>query len=143
MAGNKTVPTGVSVEAFLASVEPEKRRRDAFQLLKFMNAATGLDPQMWGPGIVGYGRYRYRYASGREGEMCLAGFSPRKSSLTVYIMPGFKPYSAELSRLGQHKHSVSCLYLTSLDKIDQEVLGSIVRDSVERMKAKYADWSPA
>lgn len=143
MSGNKTVPTGASVETFLGTIEPEKRRREAQELLALMNNATGLEPQMWGTSIIGYGRYHYRYDSGREGEMCLTGFSPRKSALTVYVMPGFKPYADELTCLGKHKHSVSCLYLSSLEKVDRDALSAIVKDSVERMKAKYPDWSTA
>jgi hypothetical protein len=141
MSGNKTVPTSTSAADFLASVEPEKRRRESNELLDLMSNATGLEPRMWGSAIVGYGRYRYRYDSGREGEMCLVGFSPRKAALTVYVMPGFKHYADELARLGKHKHSVSCLYLGNLEKIDRDVLAEIVKDSVARMKAKYPDWS--
>ncbi|MBO6901762.1 MAG: DUF1801 domain-containing protein [Rhizobiaceae bacterium] len=141
MAGNKTLPNDADVGEFLNSVEPERRRHDALQLLELMNAATGLKPRMWGSAIVGYGRYGYRYESGRTGEMCLTGFSPRKSALTVYVMPGFKPYADQLARLGKHKHSVSCLYLGSLASIDCAVLTEIVADSVERMKSKYPDWS--
>lgn len=141
MAQNKTVPTDASVADFLATVEPESRRSDSLEVLDMMSEATGLEPRMWGSAIIGYGRYRYRYDSGREGEMCLVGFSPRKSALTVYVMPGFEPYSDELAKLGKHKHSKSCLYLANLDKIDRDVLSGIVKDSVERMKAKYPEWS--
>ncbi|MEX0953734.1 MAG: DUF1801 domain-containing protein [Rhizobiaceae bacterium] len=142
MAENKTAPTAVRVDDFLASVEPEKRRRESSELLELMSEATGLAPRMWGSNIVGYGRYHYRYESGREGEMCLVGFSPRKAALTVYLMPGIEHYADQLARLGKHKHSVSCLYLTDLARIDREVLAEIVTDSVERMKAKYPDWNP-
>ncbi len=143
MAENKTVPTDASVSAFLAAVEPEKRRRQGQDLLVLMNDATGMKPQMWGSAIVGYGRYRYRYDSGRTGEFLITGFSPRKSTLAVYIMPGFDAYSDQLARLGKHKHSVSCLYITDLDKIDRDALTEIVSDSVARMKERYPDWSPA
>ncbi|MVA97582.1 DUF1801 domain-containing protein [Nitratireductor sp. CAU 1489] len=143
MAGNMTVQTGASVEDFLSSVEQDRRRREGFDMLDLMAEATGFEPRMWGPSIVGYGRYAYRYESGHSGQSFLTGFSPRKSALTVYIMPGFGRYGDELARLGRHRHSVSCLYLANLANNDRAVLADMVRDSVSRMKAKYPDWSAA
>ena len=140
MARNKTRPTRKSVTEFIASVEPARRRKDAETLLDLMKRVTGMEPVMWGDSIVGFGRYHYKYNSGREGELFLAGFSPRKAEMTVYVMPGFKQYTAELKRLGTHKHSVSCLYLTKLDGLDLEALEAIVADSVVRMKEMYAWW---
>lgn len=130
------------VEDFLASVQPERRRREGVELLALMNRATGLVPRLWGTSIVGYGRYAYRYDSGLTGQASLTGFSPRKAALTVYIMPGFEPYRDALARLGKHKTSASCLYLASLNLIDREVLSEIVADSVERMKRLHPEWWP-
>lgn len=141
MVENKTKPTGADVGAFLDAVEPARRREDASRIAELMTRITGFEPQMWGPTIVGYGRYRYRYASGHGGEAGLTGFSPRKAALTVYIVPGFTPYADQLERLGPHTHSLSCLYIKRLDDIDIEVLGEVVADSVERMKVLYPDWT--
>ena len=138
-----TVQTGQPVADFLDAVEPERRRREGHVLLDLMSKATGLEPRMWGPSIVGYGRYAYRYDSGHSGQSFLTGFSPRKSALTIYVMPGFDRYGTELAKLGKHRHSVSCLYLTGLDKVDCDVLAAIVADSVGRMKTKYPDWAAA
>ena len=94
---------------------------------------------MWGSAIVGFGSYHYTYASGREGDWFLTGFSPRKQNLTVYIMPGFKQYTKQLEKLGKHKHSVSCLYLKNLDYVDMEALAFMIGDSVRRMREMYPD----
>ena len=104
MAENKTQKTGASVEDFLASVENRTRREDGFRLLQMMQEVTGLEPEMWGPSMVGFGDYHYRYESGREGDIFLTGFSPRKQSLSLYIMAGFDAYEGLLSRLGQASH---------------------------------------
>jgi len=106
-----------------------------------MGRATGFDPRIWGDSMVGYGQYRYKYKSGHGGEHFLTGFSPRKSAMSIYVMPGFKQYEKQLALLGKHKHSVSCLYVTRLANIDLGVLENIVADSVSRMKKLYPDWS--
>ncbi len=139
MTENKTKPTGASVEAFVDGLADVRRRDESRQLLGLMARATRLAPQMWGPSIVGYGRYRYRYDSGHSGESMLTGFSPRKGAMTVYIVPGFKPYGDLLARLGPHTHSVSCLYLKRLDKIDAAGLEKIVVASVNRMREIYPE----
>jgi hypothetical protein len=133
MSDNKTVPTDASVEDFLNAVEHPGRREDAFLLLDLFKRVTGAKPVMWGPSMVGFGRYHYVYDSGREGDFFLTGFSPRKANMAVYIMPGFKPYRAELEKLGKHRHSVSCLYLGRLSGVDLDVLTGIVSDSTRRM----------
>ncbi len=140
MAENKTRPTGNDPWAFIEGVENERRRQDARTLMSLFERATGYPAQMWGEAIIGFGRYHYRYASGREGDHLITGFSPRKSAMAVYVMPGFDKYQAELSRLGKHRHSVSCLYINRLDDIDMEVLEAIVADSAERMRRKYPHW---
>ncbi|WP_299842031.1 DUF1801 domain-containing protein [uncultured Roseovarius sp.] len=127
MSGNKTQVTDQKPADFIASVEPERRRLDGEVLLKFFNDLTGYLPVMWGPSIVGYGRYHYTYATGREGEFLATGFSPRKASLSLYIMPGYQDYGEILSRLGKHKLGKSCLYVNKLADVDMDVLAELVQ----------------
>lgn len=141
MADNKTKPTDADIKAFIESVENERRRNDAKILVKLMKRATSMKPRLWGENLIGYGHYNYKYKSGHGGEYFLTGFSPRKAATSIYIMPGFKPYADQLAKLGKHKHSVSCLYVTRLENIDLDILEEIVKDSVARMKATYPDWS--
>ena len=136
-ANNKTQPTCVAPTAFLSTVEPERRRQDGVQLLAFFNRVTGLPAQMWGPSIIGYGRYHYKYESGREGDHLLTGFSPRKTALTIYVMPGYRDMSEKLARLGKHKIGRSCLYINKLADVDMSVLEEIVLDGVAYMRANY------
>ncbi|UWQ62042.1 DUF1801 domain-containing protein [Leisingera caerulea] len=135
MSQNKTVPTGVSVEAFIASVEPARKAAEAQQLDALFRRVTGYRPQMWGPSLVGYGRYHYRYASGREGDFLATGFSPRKARHSIYIMPGYQDYAAILSRLGKHKLGKSCLYVNKLADIDLEVLAELIRTGLKDLNA--------
>ncbi|UWQ36688.1 DUF1801 domain-containing protein [Leisingera aquaemixtae] len=135
MSQNKTVPTGVSVEAFIASVEPARKAAEAQQLDALFRRVTGYRPQMWGPSLVGYGRYHYRYASGREGDFLATGFSPRKARHSIYIMPGYQDYGAILSRLGKHKLGKSCLYVNKLADIDLEVLAELIRTGLKDLNA--------
>ena len=139
-SGNKTKPTKVSPRSFINAVDHPQRRKDGLELLKFFNRVTGMKPKMWGPSIVGYGRYYYKYDSGREGEHLITGFSPRKSALTIYVMPGYRDFSKELKRLGKHKLGKSCLYINKLDDVDLGVLEEIVRDGVAYMKKNYETW---
>ena len=139
-AQNKTVPTKISPKKFLATVEPARRREDGLELLKFFNRVTGLKPKMWGPSIVGYGRYYYKYDSGREGEFLMTGFSPRKAALTVYVMPGYLDLSEHLSRLGKHKLGRSCLYINKLADIDLDVLEEIIEYDLQYMRENYQTW---
>jgi len=136
-SNNKTLPTKVSPTDFLGQVQPARRREDGLILLEFFNRVTGLKPQMWGASMIGYGRYRYKYKSGREGEYFLTGFSPRKAALSVYIMPGYRDLEDKLARLGKHKIGQSCLYINKLDDIDMDVLEEIVRDGVAYMEKNY------
>ncbi|NJN83298.1 MAG: DUF1801 domain-containing protein [Caldilineaceae bacterium] len=133
MAENKTQPTDESVEAFLDRVSDEKKRQDCLTLLKLMHEVTGQAPQMWGTSIVGFGRFHYRYASGREGEMPLIGFSPRKQNLTLYIMDGFDEYDRLLEKLGKHSTGKSCLYIKRLDDVDLPTLQRLIVESVKHM----------
>ena len=135
MAELKTKPTGESVEAFLNSVLDEKKRKDSFTLLELMKKVTGAQPQMWGTSIVGFGRYHYKYASGREGEWFLAGFSPRKGNLTLYIMSGFDRYESLMGKLGKYKTGKSCLYIKQIKDVNLDTLSELVRRSVEHIAA--------
>ena len=134
----KTKETDADVEAFLNAVPNERRRRDGFAVLKLMEEVTGEPAKMWGPSIVGFGTYHYKYASGHEGDMALAGFSPRKQALTVYITAGFDQFDDLLAKLGKHKFTKSCLYINKLDDIDLDVLREMVQRSVEHTKATYS-----
>lgn len=133
----KTKPTEVDPVAFVDAVEHETRRSDAKILLDLFGRATGLEPRMWGPSIIGYGRYRYKYDSGREGEFLMTGFSPRKANLVLYIMPGYRDIQAELDKLGKHKTGRACLYINKLADVDQGVLEKIIADGVAHMKATH------
>ena len=137
---NKTQPTAQSVDAFLATVEPAHRREDGLILLETFSRVTDMKPQMWGPSIIGFGRYHFKYDSGREGEHLITGFSPRKTALTLYIMPGYRDLSPMLERLGKHKIGKSCLYINKLDDIDMSVVEEIICYGLDYMKATYQTW---
>jgi len=137
MADNKTRPTGASVSALINAIEEPQRRADVRKVAAMMKTATGSRPKMWGESIVGYGSYRYRYDSGREGEFMITGFSPRKQALTIYIMPGFSRYDALMARLGKYRTGKSCLYLRRLADVDEAVLQQLITQSVADMRAKY------
>ena len=134
MAENKTQKTGASAAEFIAGVENKRRREDGATLLEMMREITGLEPEMWGPNIVGFGDCHYKYESGREGDFFLTGFSPRKRSLSLYIMAGFAEYDSLLARLGKHRKGASCLYINKLADVDMDVLREIVRRSYESAK---------
>jgi len=135
MAELKTKVSEASVADFLAAVPDPGRRADCLAVTELMRAVTGAEPEMWGPSIVGCGRYRYRYASGREGEWPLVGFSPRKQNLTLYVMAGFDGEDALLARLGKHTTGKSCLYLKRLSDVDPDALRELVERSVAHVRA--------
>lgn len=126
MAEMKTRPTGEAVMEFLHQAEPQRRREDGLRLDEIFREVTGWAPQMWGPSIIGYGSYHYKYDSGREGDMCATGFSPRKANLVLYIMPGYQEYGEMLGRLGKHKLGKSCLYINKLADVDEAVLREVI-----------------
>lgn len=128
MAEAKTKPTDVSVDAFLEGVANPARRADGRAMREIMERLSGEPAVMWGPSIIGFGTYRYKYESGREGDMCRMGFSPRAANLVLYV-GGFPEYEALLDRLGKHKRSKACLYLNRLADVDLAVLEEIVRKS--------------
>ncbi len=137
MSENKTRPHNASVAEFLKRIDDKQKRADAKRVAAMMRRATGKRAKMWGSSIVGYGQYHYTYASGREGDAMLTGYSPRKQALTVYIMPGFKMFAAEMKKLGKCKTGKSCLYIRRLADIDEKVLERIIRKSVQVMRKKY------
>lgn len=138
MAALKTRPNDESVVVFLNGIEDLQQRRDSFTVCEMMQDVTGALPTMWGDSIVGFGRCTYKYASGQEGEWMLTGFSPRKRSLTLYIMSGFSRYAALLERLGKHTTGKSCLYIKRLEDVDLGVLRELIEASVEYMAARNA-----
>jgi hypothetical protein len=133
MSENKTRPTDQDVTQFLESVAHKTRRADGFALLRMMAEITGETAVLWGS-IVGFGSYHYQYESGREGDMPLVAFSPRKQSMTVYIMPGFDAYDELLSKLGKHKIGKACLYINKLADVDETVLRQLIKQSYDHMK---------
>ena len=139
MSDLKTQPTEEPVLEFLGRLPDEARRRDCLTVLDLMRKATKAEPVMWGSSIVGFGRYRYKYESGREGEWPVIGFSPRKNDLTLHIMPGFERYGELLARLGKHKAGKSCRYLKKLTDVDLTVLRALIAESVKAMAGKRID----
>ncbi len=137
MAKNKTIPTSRSVVDFLNEVENEQKKKDAFELLALMKDITKEDPILWGPTLVGFGTYHYKYESGREGDFFVAGFSPRKTALTIYIMSGFKKHDSLMGKLGKYKNGKSCLYVKKLDDIDRNVLRELIVESIAYVRKKY------
>ena len=135
MAELKTKLNDASVEDFLNAIEDEQKRNDSFSVLKLMKQATKAEPKMWGSRIVGFGSYHYKYASGRGGDWMLAGFSPRKQNITLYIMAGFEQYDGLMKKLGKHSTGKSCLYIKRLADVDTGVLKELVTKSVAHMKA--------
>ena len=138
MTDVKTRRNSASVTAFLNALDDPRQRADARKLSAMMRAATGARPKMWGSSIVGFGSYHYKYASGREGDWPLVGYSPRKQNLSVYVMPGFESFDALLERLGKFKTGKSCLYIKRLADVDEQILDRLVRESVAYMREKYA-----
>jgi hypothetical protein len=139
MPENKTKATDVSVDEFLHQVEDEKKREDSYKLIELMREVTGEEPKMWGPTMVGFGKYHYKYASGHEGDAFLAGFSPRKAAMTLYILAGYEGEEALLGKLGKYTTGKSCLYVKRLSDIDQDVLREMVTKSVQNTVEKYSD----
>jgi hypothetical protein len=136
-AANKTQPTASSVAAFIGRTPNAQRRADAERVLEIMTSMTGEKPVMWGPSIVGFGSYHYKYESGREGDMCRVGFSPRSSALVIYLIGGVAEKDALLARLGKHKLGRSCLYINKLSDVDESVLRALLAKSWAYMNETY------
>lgn len=130
----KQKPT--TVAKFLNGIEPKQKRADAKKIAAMMKKATGKRAVLYG-NIVGYGRYHYKYASGRDGTGSLVAFSPRAQSFSLYIMPGFKPYSSLMKKLGKHKHGSCCLYINKLADVDEKLLQELIDESVKLMRKRY------
>lgn len=126
-----------SVEAFLYAISDEQKRADAFKFLELFKNTTGFEPEMWGESIIGFGSYHYVYASGREGDWMLTGFSPRAKNFSLYIMSGFSRFDSLLAELGKHKTGKACLYVNKWDDVNAEALEEMIRASVAFMKEKY------
>lgn len=137
MAENKTKPTKLSVASFIDALTDPARRADAKALLKLMQSAAGEKPKMWGPSIIGFGSYHYKYESGREGDMPVIAFSPRKAATVLYGMTAFSEAAALLAKLGKHTTGKGCLYIKKLDDVNLSVLEDLVKQSVEYSKATY------
>lgn len=137
MAENKTQAREADVAEWLETVEPERRRVDAKALDALFREVTGWEPRMWGPSIVGYGRYHYRYDSGREGDFLATGFAPRKASLVLYIMPGYADFGDILDRLGKHRLGKSCLYVNKLADVDNGVLRELIRAGLDDLDRRW------
>lgn len=137
-AGNKTVATRASVEGYLAALPPD-RRADCEKLAAIMRSVVKEEPKMWGSSIVGFGSYHYVYDSGREGDMCLTGFSSRANAITAYVMTGFDGQPELMAKLGKFKTGKSCLYINSMSDIDEKVFKELVKRSVRRVRELYPD----
>ena len=134
---NKTTPTEVKPEEFVAAIEHPVRKADAEVLLDLFAEVTGMTAKMWGPSIIGYGEYHYKYESGREGDMLMTGFSPRKANLVLYIIPGYSEMGDMLDRLGKHKIGKSCLYVNKLADVDISVLKEIIVAGLKYVRSNY------
>ena len=137
MTENKTKPTQLSVAAFIDALTDQTRRADAKALVKLMQSVTAEKPKMWGPSIIGFGSYHYKHDSGREGDMPIIGFSPRKAATVLYNVGGFSGSEALRAKLGKHSTGKGCLYIKKLAEVDQQVLETLVLKSVAAMRARY------
>jgi hypothetical protein len=137
MADNKTKPTKLGVAAFIDALTDQSRRSDAKVLVKLMQSAAGEKPKMWGPSIIGFGSYHYKYDSGREGDMPIIGFSPRKAATVLYNVIGSGDSAALLAKLGKHTTGKGCLYIKKLADVDQQVLEALIAKSVATMRVRY------
>ncbi len=136
-ANLKTKPTAVSIDAFIAKLPNVTRRKDAETALKLMKKVTGLPPKMWGPSIIGFGSYHYKYESGREGDMCMTGFSPRSGAIVFYVLGGAPETDPLYKKLGKFKTGKACLYINKLSDVDLGVLEKIIAQSVAYMRKTY------
>lgn len=137
MAKNKTKETLISVNEFINSVKDEVKRQDSFNLIQLIKKQTGFDPKMWGPSIVGFGSYHYKYESGHEGDSPLVGFSPRASALTLYLSGHFEKREELLEKLGKHKTDKGCIYIKKLDDIHIEALQKMIINHIAHIKKLY------
>ncbi|PFG12442.1 DUF1801 domain-containing protein [Bacillus sp. es.036] len=137
----KTKETDNSVIEFIESIDHPKKREDGYRLLDLFTETTGYEPKMWGPSIIGFGSYHYKYATGHEGDAPLVGFSPRKAKISLYLAQGEPERENALKRLGKHKTGKACVYVNKLDDIDLDVLKEMIRQSVDYLKELYPERS--
>jgi hypothetical protein len=135
---NKTTENEGSVAGFLNSVADETKRVDSFKIVELMEEQSGYPAKMWGPAIVGFGSYHYKYESGHEGDAPMAGFSPRANAITIYLATDYPGHQELLAKFGKHTTSKACIYVKKLADVDAEILKSMVRESVKYMKEKYS-----
>ncbi|MDO5523427.1 MAG: DUF1801 domain-containing protein [Bacteroidia bacterium] len=138
MAKNKTMPTEQSVADFInQTVENEQKKKDSFHLLKLMSEISGHPPKMWGPSIIGFGSYHYKYPSGHEGDAPILGFSPRKAAISLYVFTGLDEHLPLLQKLGKFKMGKACIYVKKLSDINEAELANICRHSIDFVKRAY------
>lgn len=137
MAKNKTAETAASVTDFIKKVPNETKREDSNELIKLMSKETGCKPKMWGPGIIGFDTYHYKYESGHEGDAPIIAFSPRSTAIVLYMATDFKKKDELLKKFGKYKIGKACIYIKKLEDIDRDVLKEMISKSVSHMKSKY------
>ena len=137
MTKNKTTETNQNVTIFINKVADEVKRRDCFRLLEIFKTHTGFKPKMWGPSIIGFGKYHYKYESGHEGDAPLAAFSPRATSMVIYLSGRFGKRDELLKKFGKHKAGKACIYIKKLDDVNPEILGQMISNSVKEIRKRY------
>lgn len=137
MAKNKTGETEESVADFIAAVDSETKRDDSFRLIELMRQASGHEPKMWGPSIIGFGHYHYKYNSGHEGDAPLIGFSPRKAAISLYVFSGLEEHRSLLDGLGKIKTGKACIYIKKVSDIDEKKLTVLMKKTIAFLKSKY------
>lgn len=137
MAKNITTQTSINVDDFINTVKDETKRKDSFSLINLIKKQTGLEPKMWGPSIVGFGSYHYKYGSGHEGDSPLIGFSPRASAITLYLSGQFEKREELLKKLGKHKTDKGCIYVKKLEDINIEILQKMITNHIKHIQKLY------
>jgi|SRR5690606_21370534 len=137
MAKNKTTETENSVIDFINTVENQQKRADSYKLLELMRDVSGYEPKMWGPRIIGFGSYHYKYASGHEGDAPLIGFSPRKAAISLYVFTGLDQHRHLLNDLGKYKAGKACIYIKKLSDINEQQLVKLIHETIAYLKSKY------
>lgn len=137
MSANKTGPTKISVDDFLSTLTDEGKRKDSYELIRIMQKLSGEEATMWGPTIIGFGTYHYKYASGKEGDMCRIGFSPRKAEFSLYLTCSADDFSAMLEKFGKHKTGKGCIYFKKLADVNRDVLEEMIKKSLKETKELY------
>ena len=138
MTKNKTTETNADVADFInAFADTDQKRKDSFELLKLMQNTTGYEPKMWGPSIIGFGSYHYKYESGHEGDAPLVGFSPRKAAISLYVYSGLKEHEFLLKDLGNFKMGKACIYVRTLSNIDRQKLTLLIKETIKFLQSRY------